>query len=273
MRLLTTIDGETLAAPAAGSGFSVVEPQRLRAALISGSHEELLAGLSDGHRLDLDGPLAPPVRPGKIVAIGLNYMDHVRETGMEQPERPLVFAKFPSSLIGHRQQIVVDRQITQRVDWEVELGVVIGRTAHRVSVVDALGHVFGYTVANDVSARDVQFADGQWVRGKSLDTFCPLGPVLVTADEIIDPQDLVLQTRVNGEVVQRSSTAEMIFGVAHLISWCSHSFRLDPGDVLLTGTPWGCGEFMTPPRSLGPGDVVECEIEGIGVLSNSVVDL
>jgi 5-carboxymethyl-2-hydroxymuconate isomerase len=212
----------------------------------------------------------PSARPGKVVAIGLNYMDHVRETGMDAPSRPLVFAKFPSSVIGDGDDIVVDRALVERVDWEVELAAIIGTRASRVSVEEALSHVFGYTVGNDVSGRDVQFADGQWVRGKSFDTFCPLGPVVVTADEIPDPQALALTTRVNGEVVQDSNTAEMVFGVAELISFCSHSFTLEPGDVLLTGTPWGCGEFMEPKRSLHDGDVVDCEIAGIGVLRNCV---
>jgi 2-keto-4-pentenoate hydratase/2-oxohepta-3-ene-1,7-dioic acid hydratase in catechol pathway len=184
-----------------------------------------------------------------------------------------VFTKFTTSLIGDGDEIVIDRELTERVDWEVELGVVIGRRMSRVSVRDALDHVFGYTVANDVSARDLQFADGQWVRGKSLDTFCPLGPVVVTADEIPDPQRLALSTRVNGETVQSSSTSEMIFGVAELLSFCSHSFALEPGDVVLTGTPWGCGEFMSPVRSLQAGDVVEVEVERIGMLRNPVVEL
>ncbi len=217
--------------------------------------------------------LTAPLAPGKIVAIGLNYMDHVRETGMEAPTSPLVFTKFTSSVIGDGDEIRVDRAITQRVDWEVELAAVIGRTASRVSVEEALGFVFGYTVANDVSARDVQFADGQWVRGKSLDTFCPLGPAIVTADEVADPQALAIKTRVNGEAVQDSNTKEMVFGVAELISFCSHSFTLEPGDVILTGTPWGCGEFMDPIRSLQAGDVVEVEVEGIGAISNTVVEL
>jgi len=217
--------------------------------------------------------LAAPLRPGKIVAIGLNYMDHVRETGLEKPTTPLVFTKFTSSVVGDGDEIRVDRAITQRVDWEVELAAVIGRRMTRVSQQDALAHVFGYTVANDVSARDVQFADGQWVRGKSLDTFCPLGPVVVTADEIADPQALALATRVNGETVQDSNTKEMVFGVAELLSFCSHSFTLEPGDVVLTGTPWGCGEFMDPIRSLGAGDVVEVEIERIGAISNRVVEI
>jgi 2-keto-4-pentenoate hydratase/2-oxohepta-3-ene-1,7-dioic acid hydratase in catechol pathway len=217
--------------------------------------------------------LAPPVSPGKIIAIGLNYLDHIREAGVPSPTSPLVFAKFPSSLTGHGAEIVIDRSQTDRVDWEVELAVVIGRPAHRVGVERALDHVFGYTIANDVSARDVQFADGQWVRGKSFDTFCPIGPDLVTADEIPDPQALPLCTRVNGTLVQDSNTAEMVFGVAELISFCSFAFRLEPGDLLLTGTPWGCGEFMDPPRSLRPGDRVDCTVGGIGTLTNHVIDL
>ncbi len=217
--------------------------------------------------------LLAPLRPRKIVAIGLNYLDHIKEAGLEPPQRPPVFAKFTTSVIADGDEIRVDRAVTQRVDWEVELAVVIGRTAQRVAEADALAHVFGYTVANDVSARDVQYADGQWVRGKSLDTFCPLGPVIVTADEIADPQALPLRTRVNGEIVQDSSTSEMLVGVAGLISYCSHNFTLEAGDVIVTGTPWGCGEFSDPQRSLHDGDVVEVEVEGIGALRNLVVDL
>jgi 5-carboxymethyl-2-hydroxymuconate isomerase len=235
---------------ALGSGAAVVEGRVVPAAIRPGQ---------------------PPLRPGKIVAIGLNYLDHVRETGMDTPDRPLVFAKFPSSVIGPGEPIVIDRALTERVDWEVELAVVIGERASRLREEEALAHVYGYTVANDVSARDLQFGDGQWVRGKSLDTFCPLGPVVVPALELPDPQALVLRSTVNGEVMQESTTAEMIFGVAQLIAFCSRSFTLDPGDVVLTGTPWGCGEFMEPKRSLRPGDMVECEIEGIGVLRNPVV--
>jgi 2-keto-4-pentenoate hydratase/2-oxohepta-3-ene-1,7-dioic acid hydratase in catechol pathway len=209
-------------------------------------------------------------RPGKIVAIGLNYMDHVRESGAEPPKTPLVFAKFTTAVIDHEQEIRIPRALTERVDWEVELAAVIGERASRVSEDEALKYVRGYTIGNDVSARDLQFADGQWVRAKSLDTFCPLGPRVV---EIDDPQNLKLLTRVNGETVQDSSTSEMIFSVAQLVSFCSHSFTLDPGDVIVTGTPWGCGEFMEPKRSLKHGDVVECEIEGIGVLRNPVVEV
>jgi 2-keto-4-pentenoate hydratase/2-oxohepta-3-ene-1,7-dioic acid hydratase in catechol pathway len=208
--------------------------------------------------------------PGKIVAIGLNYMDHVRESGAEPPASPLVFCKFTTSLIGDGEAIEIPRALTERVDWEVELAVVIDRTARNVSEADALSYVRGYTVANDVSARDLQFADGQWVRAKSLDTFCPLGSDLV---QVEDPQNLKLTTKVNGELVQDSSTSEMIFGVAELISFCSRSFTLEAGDVILTGTPWGCGEFMEPKRSLKDGDVVECEVEGVGVLRNPVVEV
>jgi 2-keto-4-pentenoate hydratase/2-oxohepta-3-ene-1,7-dioic acid hydratase in catechol pathway len=220
-------------------------------------------------------PLADPVpevplRPGKVVAIGLNYLDHIREAGLEPPAAPLVFAKFPSSVIGPDEPIVFDATLTSRVDWEVELAVVIGSPLRDVTADAALDGVLGYTVANDVSARDLQFGDGQWTRGKSLDTFCPLGPEIVTPDEIGDPQRLALRTRVNGETVQDSSTEHMLFGVAELLSHCSRAFTLEPGDVLLTGTPWGCGEFMDPPRHLQPGDIVETEVEGIGVLRNPV---
>jgi 5-carboxymethyl-2-hydroxymuconate isomerase len=214
--------------------------------------------------------LLAPLRPGKIVAIGLNYLDHVRESGVEPPPAPLVFTKFTTSVIGPGEPIRIDEGLTERVDWEVELAVVVGRTMRRIPEADALDHVFGYTVVNDVSARDLQFGDGQWVRGKSLDTFCPLGPVVVTADEIPDPQALPLRTVVNGETMQDSSTAEMVFGVAELLAYCSRSFTLEPGDLLLTGTPWGCGDFMEPRRSLHPGDLVEVTVEPIGTLGNPV---
>jgi 5-carboxymethyl-2-hydroxymuconate isomerase len=153
----------------------------------------------------------------------------------------------------------------------VELAVIVGAPMRHVTPAEALAGVAGYAVANDVSARDLQFSDGQWVRAKSLDTFCPLGPVVVTPDEIGDPQALRLWTAVNGQTVQDSSTSEMVFGVAELLSFCSRSFTLDPGDILLTGTPWGCGEFMTPRRSLVPGDFVEAGVDRIGVLRNPVV--
>jgi 2-keto-4-pentenoate hydratase/2-oxohepta-3-ene-1,7-dioic acid hydratase in catechol pathway len=258
-----------------GPVAAAVRGDRLEATAAAPAATLLQAPPSIEPRTDL-GPvegaeLLAPVRPGKVVAIGLNYRDHIVEAGLEEPKAPLVFAKFPSSIIGPGDRIEIDPAITERVDWEVELGVVVGRRMRSVAVDDALDHVFGYTVANDVSARDVQFGDGQWVRGKSLDTFCPVGPFVVTADEIPDPQRLRLTTRVNGETVQDASTERMVFGVAELLAYCSRSFVLEPGDLVLTGTPWGCGEFMTPPRSLQDGDAVEVEVEGIGCLRNTVV--
>jgi len=250
-----------------------------------GAVPDALAGLSGSLPFDpeaaLDGAdlgpvadaaLLAPIVPTKVVAIGLNYQDHIDESGMAAPECPLVFAKFTTSVIGPADPIVIDRAVTNRVDWEVELGVVIARPMRRVAEDVALDHVAGYTAANDVSARDVQFGDGQWVRGKSLDTFCPLGPCLVTADEFGDPQAKGLWTRVNGETMQASSTSKMVFGVAQLLAFCSNSFTLDPGDVVLTGTPWGCGEFMNPVRSLQDGDIVETEVEGIGTIVSPVRD-
>lgn len=220
-----------------------------------------------------DTRLLAPLRPKTIVAIGLNYEDHIKETGMDRPTKPLVFTKLRTSVIGPDDVIRIDPQLTSAVDWEVELALIIGSPTRNVRTEDALSVVFGYTVANDVSARDIQFSDGQWVRGKSLDTFCPLGPLVVTSHEIGDPQNLSLSTRVNGVVVQDSTTASMIFGVAELISFCSHSFSLEPGDVILTGTPWGCGAFMQPPQYLRDGDVVEVAVEGIGKLRNPVATI
>ncbi len=216
--------------------------------------------------------LAPVQNPGKIMAIGLNYMDHCREQGVKPPERPMVFAKFNTSLNHPGGAIRWDRQLTHEVDLEVELGVVIGRPARNVSEADALDHVFGYTIINDVSARDLQFSDKQWVRGKSLDTFCPVGPYILTADEVADPQALKLASRINGQVMQNSSTAEMIFPVRHLVSFLSRAFTLEPGDLIATGTPDGVGVFRKPPVFLRGGDVVECEVEGLGVLRNPCVE-
>lgn len=238
--------------------------------------DALTGGVPSDHWNDLQqtdlrvAAFLPPIEPRKIVAIGLNYRDHIRESGLAEPSAPLVFSKFPSSICGPSDEIRIDPSITTQVDWEGELGVIVGTRMRNVSVEDALDHVFGYTVANDVSARDVQFGDGQWVRGKSQDTFCPVGPAILTADEVPDPQNLHITTRVNGEVVQSSSTSEMVFSVAEILSYCSRNFTLDPGDLVLTGTPWGCGGFMDPPRYLAAGDVVDVEIPGIGRLSNAV---
>ncbi len=236
------------------------------------SFERILAGEAPDEilQVELDAVrlLAPVPRPGKIVAIGLNYMDHCREQNLDPPDKPVIFCKFATSLNHPGGEIRWSSQLTQKVDSEAELAVVIGKTARRVDRSRALGHVFGYTCGNDVSARDLQFSDGQWVRGKSLDTFCPLGPVLVTADEIPDPQKLDISGRVNGEYLQKSNTREMIFGVAELVAYCSQAFTLQPGDVILTGTPDGVGIFRDPPVLLQDGDVVEIEIERIGRLTN-----
>jgi 2,4-didehydro-3-deoxy-L-rhamnonate hydrolase len=213
--------------------------------------------------------LAPVPRPGKVVAIGRNYREHADEEGVDPPPAPLVFSKWPSSVVGSGADIRWDPELSQQVDYEAELAVVIGRVTRNVPESDALDHVLGYTCLNDVSARDIQFGDGQWVRGKSLDTFCPMGPVLVTADEIPDPQGLAISCRVNDEVVQESLTSRMYFSVAEIISYLSRSFTLEPGDVIATGTPGGVGVFRDPPRFLGDGDRVTVEIERIGRLENT----
>jgi 2-keto-4-pentenoate hydratase/2-oxohepta-3-ene-1,7-dioic acid hydratase in catechol pathway len=206
--------------------------------------------------------------PSAIIAIGLNYHDHCREFGQTPPKTPIVFAKFPTSLAGHGDDVVWSTDVTDQVDWEAELAVVIGKPARNVSKADALDYVFGYTAVNDVTARDIQGDEQQWVRAKSLATFCPLGPVVVTADEIADPGALPIRSFVNGEQMQNSSTAELIFDVPDLIAYLSRSFTLRPGDVICTGTPFGVGAFRTPPVFLRDGDEVTVEIDGIGALTN-----
>jgi 2-keto-4-pentenoate hydratase/2-oxohepta-3-ene-1,7-dioic acid hydratase in catechol pathway len=228
------------------------------------------AAAGEGEPLRAGMLAAPVAAPSKIACVGLNYHDHCRETGMAAPERPLIFAKFPSSLLGPDEEIEWPGELTEQVDWEVELAVVIGRRIRRADRREALGAIFGYTAANDVSARDLQFADQQWVRAKSIDGFCPVGPVIVTPEEFGDPQDKRLVARVNGETMQDSTTAEMIFGVADIVSFLSHACTLEPGDLILTGTPWGVGGFRDPPVFLEPGDTVEIEVEGIGVLANDI---
>jgi 2-keto-4-pentenoate hydratase/2-oxohepta-3-ene-1,7-dioic acid hydratase in catechol pathway len=213
----------------------------------------------------------PVVRPTKVLAIGLNYMDHIRETGAAVPERPVLFAKFPNTLNDPFGPIVVDAALTEKADYEVELAVVIGKRTRGVSKADALEHVFGYAVGNDVSARDWQFADPQFDRSKGFDTFCPIGPWITTADEVPDPQALAIRSWVNGEARQDSSTKEMVHAVAELIEFLSRGMTLEAGDVIVTGTPHGVGFAMNPPRFLAPGDVVRCEIEGLGAIENPCV--
>lgn len=213
--------------------------------------------------------LAPVQRPGKVVCVGLNYRDHAEESGQPIPDKPLLFGKWANTIVGPGDPIIIP-PITDSVDYEAELGVVIGRVARAVPVEDALSYVLGYTCVNDVSARDLQFGDGQWTRGKSLDTFNPIGPWVVTADEIPNPQSLGIRCIVNGEKLQDSSTAQMVYGVAELVSFISQGITLEPGDIISTGTPPGVGFARTPPVWLRPGDTVTIEIDGIGALTNPV---
>lgn len=216
-----------------------------------------------------DVKVEAPLVPGKIVAIGKNYLEHAKETGSAPPSAPLIFAKFPSAIIATGEAITWNSEICNEVDWEGELGVVIGKEARNVSEEDALNYVYGYTIGNDVSARDLQLKkDAQWTRGKSLDTFCPLGPVIVTRDEIADPQALTITTTVNGEVMQQDTTANMMFNIRALISYCSKNFTLEPGDLIMTGTPSGVGLGRNPQVFLKDGDVVKVTIDGIGEISN-----
>jgi 2-keto-4-pentenoate hydratase/2-oxohepta-3-ene-1,7-dioic acid hydratase in catechol pathway len=212
--------------------------------------------------------ISPVPRPGKVVAIGLNYRDHAEELGVEIPAVPLMFAKFPTAVIGDGDTVEWDPRLSDFVDLEVELAIVIGRTTRRVSEAEAPRHILGYTCLNDVTARDLQFADGQFVRSKSLDTFCPVGPAVVTAEELTDPGNLAVRSYRNGEVMQDSNTSNLIFSVPALVAFCSQAFTLEPGDIIATGTPGGIGYFRDPQISMHDGDVMAVEIEGIGRLTN-----
>jgi 2-keto-4-pentenoate hydratase/2-oxohepta-3-ene-1,7-dioic acid hydratase in catechol pathway len=208
--------------------------------------------------------------PAKIVCVGLNYHDHAAEQGVELPEEPLLFAKFANTFRGSGDPIVLPPE-SEHVDAEAELAIVVGRRARRVSADDALAAVAGYTCANDVSARDLQFKDGQWLRGKGFDSFCPVLPRIVSVDELGDAEGLRIVQRLNGDALQDSSTSDLIFGIGALVAHASTVFTLEPGDLILTGTPAGVGIFRKPPLALADGDEVEIEIEGIGTLRNPVV--
>jgi 2,4-diketo-3-deoxy-L-fuconate hydrolase len=210
----------------------------------------------------------PIARPGKIVCVGLNYRDHAEEQGVDLPAAPLFFAKYTTALIGPGDAIVIP-PVVEKCDYEAELGVVLGETVRNVSKENALEAVAGYVVANDVSARDLQFADGQWTRGKSPDTFCPVGP-LVPASEVPDPHALPIRAILNGETMQDSTTANLIFGIDEVISYASQTSTLEAGDLILTGTPAGVGVFRDPQRLLQPGDEITIEIDGVGTLTNPV---
>ena len=272
---------------AVGDGFVAVDE------LADAGHSPGLAGLRDVGDLYSRGPgaagllrelaagaqatvtpaqvrYAPPVlRPGKIICVGLNYADHIAESKVDRPERVVLFAKFPSCLIAHGEPIIYP-SITSELDYEGELAVVIGRQASRVPVGEALGYVGGYTIINDVSARDLQSAEPQWIRGKALDTFAPLGPVVLDAAAAPPVGELRLRTLVNGEVRQDASCSLMITGVPELIAYISAGITLEPGDIIATGTPSGVAAGMTPPAYLMPGDKVSIEIPGIGELVNTV---
>jgi 2-keto-4-pentenoate hydratase/2-oxohepta-3-ene-1,7-dioic acid hydratase in catechol pathway len=239
--------------------------------------EAIAAGVQfagDGERLPVDELhiLAPLANPSKILAAGLNYADHARESGTPPPSVPMLFAKTTNTLIGPGEPIVFRTADTTQVDYEAELGVVIGRRARDVAEGEALDYVLGYTAANDVSARDAQFADGQWLRGKSFDTFAPIGPAIVTPDQFCDVQVARLLCRVNGKTLQDGSTKEMIFGVAELISYASRFWTLEPGDLILTGTPGGVGAARDPKVFLKRGQVVRTVLEGIGECVNTIVE-
>lgn len=213
----------------------------------------------------------PVPHPGKIIAVGLNYRDHAIEShAKEPPKTPIIFAKFTTSISGPNDPIVIPSDDPQ-VDYEAEMAVVIGRKGKAIPAARAFEYVGGYMPLNDISARAWQFADKQWVRGKSCDTFCPTGPYLTTRNDVPDPHSLTIQARVNGAVLQDSNTSKMIFQIPQLIEFISASITLEPGDIIATGTPEGVGAFRTPPIFLKPGDTVEVEIEGLGVLQNPVV--
>lgn len=216
------------------------------------------------------GLLAPVEQPGKIVCVGLNYHDHADEQDEDIPKKPMLFSKSPTS-VTHPNRPIIYPSMVDQVDYEVELAFVVGQTAKNVPEADALDYISGYTVLNDVSARDAQFEDGQFFRGKSYDTFAPIGPALVTGDNL-NPNDLSLELRVNGKTKQSSSTAEFIFTIEELVAYLSRVMTLEPGDVVTTGTPGGVGIFSDPPDLLEPGDKVEAEIEQLGTLTNPIIE-
>ncbi|MHB8289719.1 MAG: fumarylacetoacetate hydrolase family protein [Acidimicrobiales bacterium] len=234
-----------------------------------------------GSSQDLSGPgervemadleiLSPVVNPSKLLGVGFNYADHAEETGDERPKAPLLFLKAPSAIVGPGDPIRFRHSDSVEVDYEAELALVIGRKGRDISRDDALSHVLGYTLCDDVSARDAQFGDGQWMRGKSFDTFAPLGPWIVTVDELGEASDLAISCRVNGTIMQTSRTSRLLFGVRDLVSYASRFMTLEPGDVISTGTPEGVGYTRKPPVYLSDGDLVEVDVDDIGVLSNTV---
>ncbi len=222
----------------------------------------------DQYKLQSEPLFGAPFVPGKILCVGRNYAEHAAELGNAMPDKPLIFSKFPSSVVGTNEYIRWRAALTQQVDWEGELAVIIGKKVKDIQEEEAMEAVFGYVIANDVSARDLQDNDKQWSRAKGMDTFCPLGPMIVTADEIEDPHTLTIETRVNGELMQQGHTGDMFFKIPYLIAYLSQAFTLEPGDLILTGTPSGVGKGMKPPRFLQHGDTVSVTIEPLGTLTN-----
>ncbi len=264
MRLCTFLDaGRTRLGSVHGDMVQPLDGRDVRDALAGVPFEA-------GDPLPLAGlRLAPPLRPGKLLGVGHNYLAHAMERGVPIPVEPVIFSKLVTSVTGPSDDIVRP-SYTEQLDYEGELAVVIGRPARDVPEAEALAHVFGYAVMNDLTARDRQRTELQWTRAKGGDTFGPFGPWITTADEVPDPQALTVRTWVGGELRQEASTEDMMFGVAALVAWCSASFTLEPGDVITTGTPAGVGEAREPPVFLQPGDVVRVEVEGLGALENRV---
>ncbi len=244
------------------------------------THVQAFTSISAAHALRIVTLAAPIPRPRKnVLCVAVNYSEHakktatVRQRGAEAPTVPIFFTKAPTTLNAPFGEITIDPQVSTEIDWEVELGVIIGKKGKNIREEDALAHVFGYTVLNDVTARDLQAQHKQYFKGKSLDGSCPMGPYIVTADEIADPQNLSLHLRVNDITKQASNTSQMIFSIATIIAVLSRGMTLEPGDIIATGTPSGVGFTRVPPEFLQPGDVMESAIEGIGILRNAVVGI
>lgn len=281
MKIATCIHQEQLRPCRIEDGYAII-PQAASSVLgllLEGTKALTAFRSSAGEKIELSSvELAAPIpRPQKnIICLGWNYAEHIDETSATTgrdpsiPTDPVVFTKNVTAVTGHGAPIPWNPGVSSQLDWEAELGVIIGTGGRFIKKRDALSHVFGYTVINDISARDLQFRHKQFFIGKSLDGACPMGPWIVTADEIPDPQNLHIVCRVNGEIKQNSNTSHQIFDIATVIETLSTAMTLEPGDIIATGTPSGVGFARTPPEFLVPGDIVECEIEGIGILRNQV---
>jgi 2-keto-4-pentenoate hydratase/2-oxohepta-3-ene-1,7-dioic acid hydratase in catechol pathway len=271
------VDDDTVVdLPSAGNAAGIDVPRRLSSLLERWNWAEK-ASMTVAYATETETGLvsrddcrrhAPVTDPGKVVCVGLNYEDHARELDLSIPDEPVLFSKFPTAVVGPGDDVAWDPAYTTQVDYEAELVGVVGREARDVPVADAREHLAGVTVGNDVTARDLQERDGQWVRGKSLDTFAPIGPELVTLDEVGDPHDLDIWAEVDGERLQESTTANFIFGLDELVAACSRAFTLHPGDLIFTGTPPGVGASRDPPIHLDDGDRVTVGVDGVGELTN-----